>query len=235
MAQLKVLLTSGGVPVTYDQDRAAIDTGLHLFVEGPGNDYLASNARVWFQVKGKRTQTLSAEQFDAAPSVSTSVKVEHLRYWFAAPEPVYLVVFIESKGLFVAEDVRVIVHTMWPDGDFYRSTDSPTTVTVHLDKTAVLDESRLGTMLAHRSMRIDGATFQGRPLGHWFDPLRSQLAVDTRELWDRIVVRLLSEYRFSETAPRVSVTSELRLVEGRFYDTMVWALLTFLWVPVHDQ
>lgn len=209
-------------PSRYDQDRAAIDTGLHLFVEGPGNDYMASNARVWFQAKGKRTETLPSEQFDAAPSVSTSVKVEHLRYWFAAPEPVYLVVYVESKDLFVAEDVRVIVHTMWPDGAFYRSTDSLTTVTVHLNKTAVLDESRLGTMLAHRSMRIDGATFQGRPLGHRFDPLRSQLAIDTRRLWERIVTRLLNEYRFSETAPRVSDTSELTLVEGRFYDTMVW-------------
>jgi hypothetical protein len=227
MAQLTSLLTTGGVPIKYDQDRAAIDTGLHLFVEGPGNDYLASQARVWFQAKGKRTETLSAEQFDGASSVSTSVEVDHLRYWYAAPEPVYLAVFIESKGVFVAEDVRVIVHRMWPAGDFYKATDAQTTVTLHLDKAAVLDEPRIATMLAHRSMRIDGSTFQGRPLGHRFDPLRSELAVETRELWEAIVARLISEYRFRDVTPKVPVSPDVSVVEGRFYDTMLWQSSAF--------
>lgn len=227
IAQLKALLSSGGVPVTYDQDRAAIDTGLHLFVEGADNDYLATHARVWFQAKGKRTTTLSSAQFDAASSLSTSVEVDHLRYWYAAPEPVYLAVFVESQDLFIAEDVRVIVHRMWPRGDFYRATQGLTKVTVHLDKAAVLDGPRIATMLAHRSMRIDGATFQSRPLGHRFDPLRSELAIESRELWDNLVARLLAEYRFRETAPRVSVAPYVVVAKGRFYDTMVWQSSAF--------
>lgn len=227
IAKLRTLLSHGGVPVTYDQDRAAIDTGLHLFVEGADKDYLASHARVWFQAKGKRADTLSEAQFDAASSVSTSVEVDHLRYWYAAPEPVYLVVFVESKDLFIAEDVRDIVHRMWPYGDFYTATGGQTTVTVHLDKAAVLEVPRIATMLAHRSMRIDGATFQGRPLGHRFDPLRSELAIETPELWDSIVARLLVEYRFRETAPRASVAPDVVMVKGRFYDTMVWQSSAF--------
>jgi hypothetical protein len=227
MAQLRTLLTSGGVPIAYEQDRAAIDTGLHLFMEGSGSDYLASQARVWFQAKGKRRETLSAAEFDAASWVTTSVEVEHLRFWYAAPEPVYLAVFIESKGVFIAEDARVIVHRMWPRGDFYRATDAQTTVTVRLDKAAILDEPRIVAMLAHRSMRIDGATFQGRPLGHRFDPLRSELAIDTRQLWDSIVARLMSEYRFRPTRPPVSVGPDMRVVKGRFYDTMVWQSSAF--------
>lgn len=155
------------------------------------------------------------------------MEVDHLRYWYAAPEPVYLVVFVESKDVFIAEDVRAIVHRTWPYGDVFRATEGRRKVTVHLDKKAVLDEPRIATMLAHRSMRIDGATFQGRPLGHQFDPLRSELAIETRELWDRIVARLLSEYRFREPAPRVSVAADVVVATGRFYDTMVWQSSAF--------
>lgn len=62
MAKLRALLTTRGVPLTYDKDRAGIDTGLHLFVEeASGRD--ASQVRVWFQVKGKRAETLSLERW----------------------------------------------------------------------------------------------------------------------------------------------------------------------------
>jgi hypothetical protein len=46
--------------------------------------------------------------------------VNHLRFWYAAPEPVYLVVYVESVDLFIAEDVRDIVDRQWPRGSFYR-------------------------------------------------------------------------------------------------------------------
>lgn len=226
MAHLNALLSSGGVPVTYTQDRAAIDTGLHLFVQGQGSDYHASNARVWFQAKGKRTTTLSVEQFNSAISVPTAVDVEHLRYWFAAPEPVYLVIFIESKHVFIAEDVRIIVNRMWPRGDFYAATDGQNSVTVHLDKSAVLDEARLVSMLSHRSMRIDGPAFQGRPLGHLFDPLRSELQVDDPELWGDIIERLLDTYQF-KLRTKVSCGPGLAMLKGLFYDTMMWQSSAF--------
>lgn len=222
MAQLKSLLNCGGIPVDYAQDRAAVDTGLHLFVEGPNDSYSASQTRVWFQAKGKRITTLSAERFDADSWVHVSVETEHLRFWYGAPEPVYLVIFVESKGIFIAEDVRAIIHRMWPDGDFYKSTENQRTVTVHLDKSEVLDTARLTAMLTHRSMRIDGPAFQGRPLGHRFDPLRSELAFDSRKLWDRVVTRLLDEHRFRRTTPEVSITDDLKVMEGRYFDTMVW-------------
>jgi hypothetical protein len=35
MAKLRALLTPHGLEVSYGKDRAAIDTGLHLFVVGP--------------------------------------------------------------------------------------------------------------------------------------------------------------------------------------------------------
>lgn len=221
MADLNALLSHAGVPLTYTQDRAAIDTGLHLFVEGSGNDFQASDARVWFQAKGKRSATLSVEQFDSSSWIKTDVDVEHLRYWFAAPEPVYLVIYVESKQVFIAEDVRDIVYRMWPRGDFYSATGSQKSVRVRLDKTAVLNDIRIKKMLEHRSMRIDGPAFQGRPLGHLFDPLRSELSFGGPELWEAIVARLLKTYRYRSTT-QVSTAPGITILRGLFYDTMMW-------------
>jgi hypothetical protein len=227
MARLKALLSTGGVPVAYDQDRAAIDTGLHLFVEGPGDDWSASQVRVWFQVKGKRAATLPDADFLKLESVAVSVSVDHLRFWYAAPEPVYLTVFIESSGVFLAEDVRTLVHRTWPDQDFYPATQDQQTATVHVDTRAVLDEARIQAMLSHRSMRIDGATFQGRPLGHRLDPLRCELSFDDPLLWERTVHRILDEHRFRQTEPATDIGPDLTVLLGRFYDTMLWQSSAF--------
>lgn len=64
MAKLRALLARHGVPLEYAMDRAAIDTGLHLFAEGPtGLD--TSQVRVWFQAKGTHASTFSADNFHA--------------------------------------------------------------------------------------------------------------------------------------------------------------------------
>ena len=237
MAQLRALLATGGVPVAYDQDRAAIDTGLQLFVEGPGDDWSASQVRVWFQVKGKRATTLPDEDFRKLQSVPVSVSVDHLRFWYAAPEPVYLTVFIESSGVFLAEDVRILVHRTWPDQDFYLATQDTQTATVHVDARALLDEARIQAMLSHRSMRIDGATFQGRPLGHHLDPLRCELSFEDSLLWERTVHRILDEHRFRQTEQATDIGPDLTVLRGRFYDTMLWqssAFAEFGYGPADD-
>jgi hypothetical protein len=227
MARLKGLLTTGGVPIAYEQDRAAIDTGLHLFVEGPGDDWSASQVRVWFQVKGKRAATLSLERFRALSTVEVQVSVDHLQFWYAAPEPVYLAVFIEAADVFLAEDVRALVNRTWPDHDFYRATRGQRTATVRVATSAVLDRSQIHAMLRHRSMRIDGATFQGRPLGHRLDPLRCELAFDDGGLWKRTVERILREHRYRHSREAVEIGADLVLLSGRFYDTMLWQSSAF--------
>lgn len=47
IAKLKALLVPHRLVLDYDRDRAAIDTGLHLFLEGNGARQ-ASQVRVWF-------------------------------------------------------------------------------------------------------------------------------------------------------------------------------------------
>lgn len=221
MAKMRALLTTRGVPLTYDKDRAGIDTGLHLFVEGPsGRD--ASQVRVWFQVKGKRAETLSLEGYEGRDQVDVSVKVDHLRFWYAAAEPVYLVVYVEAADVFVAEDIRDIVDRQWPGGSFYPAVAAMgATVTVHVETDRVLDDARLDGMLAHRSMRIDGPAFRGRPLGHRFDPLRSQVDVCAPELFERLTRKLLNAHDFHGDLSD-AVTDDLTLVQGRLYQTLEW-------------
>lgn len=166
MAKLKALLAGHGVVIDYERDRAAIDTGLHLFIEAEDNTRTASPARVWFQAKGRTKQTLSLAAFRAADTVSVELKVAHLRFWYAFPEPVYVTVYVEAADEFLAEDVRDLVDRVWPRGTLYQTVASQKTVTVYVPTTAVLDHARLVGMLRHRSMRIDGPAFRGRPLGH---------------------------------------------------------------------
>ncbi len=236
MAKLRALLTTRGVPVTYEKDRGGIDTGLHLFVEGPSG-YDASQVRVWFQAKGKRSSTLSQEQFESLDYVDCSVAVEHLRFWAAAPEPVYIVIYVESADIFVAEDIRDVVERQWPAGTFYPALAEPgNSVTLKIDASRVLDPARLESMLHHRSMRIDGPAFRGRPLGHRFDPLRSQIEVCSADLFARLVESILSAHDFRSTGT-VPARRDLRLVAGRVYQTLEWQSPAFaeFGVGPHDD
>jgi hypothetical protein len=221
MAKLTALLTPHGLVLTYGLDRAAIDTGLHLFLEGEGTRP-ASQVRVWFQAKGKKAGTLPLEKYRAARKVKVKVEVDHLRFWVAAPEPVYLVVYVESGDEFIAEDVRDIVERQWPRGTFYSKVPaSQGKVTLGVLTAAKLDSARVAAMLRHRSMRIDGPPFRGRPLGHRFDPIRSQIAAPSPATFDRLIERILAahDFRNSET---IDITTDLKIVRGRLYETLSW-------------
>jgi hypothetical protein len=135
--------------------------------------------------------------------------------------------YIEGADVFLAEDVQALVNRAWPDHDFYLATRGQSTVTVRVDAAALLDGARIRAMLEHRSMRIDGATFQGRPLGHRLDPLRSALSFDDAGLWARTVDRLLNEHRFRHGDGAVEIGPDLTLLRGRFYDTMIWQSSAF--------
>ena len=213
MAKLKGLLAGHGIEVHYPNDRAGIDIGLHLFAENT-----ATQARVWFQVKGKHASTLPAER--VGDSVAVSVLVGYVGYWYSHPEAAYLVVYVESLDMFLAADVRELVDTQWPEG----LADLPThqeSVTLHVPIGARLDRDRLTGMMAHRSMRIDGPASRGRPLGHRFDPLRSRFSPPEPPLFDAVVDSLLKAHRFARMEER-TIAMDLRVVRGQLHETMTW-------------
>lgn len=226
------VLSAAGVVIHYDADRAGIDGALHLFVEDEKTGKTgklekfrrATFSRVWFQLKGKRSDQLTPEQFAAADSVAIPVEVDHLKFWYASPESVYLVGYVESVNTFLALDVRELVDQRWGE-HFYQEMElleqrGQTTVTVHLPTGSLLDTDRVATLVKHRSMRIDGPAFRGRPLGHRLDPLRSTIAVPDAVTWRGLVDGVLAAHDFEESAQ--STAGDLTLLIGTMHQTLLW-------------
>lgn len=228
MPRFETLLSESGVVVQYRRDRVGIDTGLHLFAreENPskqgGNPqyWHALAGRVWFQLKGIHASTMSADRFHAAEHVTVKVGVEHLKFWYAAPEPVYLVVYVESVDAFVGVDILELVERTWGP-TFYRSMRHRSgEVTVRVPTGSVMNSKRIASLVNHRSMRIDGPAFRGRPLGHRMDPLRSVLAHPTKERWAEMVARILQVHDFREASRRQ--IGELTVLRGTIAQTLLW-------------
>jgi hypothetical protein len=200
MAQLEASLAAHGSIINYKRDRAALDVGLHLY--GPRSDGTrsVSDVRVWFQAKGIQASTLARIDFEKLAEVPVpNLKVEHVRYWYAAPEPVYLAVFIEALDRFLAEDVRDIVDRSGGIEKLNQlAAAGQGTITLRVASDASLEEA-LMRMPRHRSLRIDGPPFRGRPLGHRYDPLRSELAPLAPDHFEELIDRLLDAHQFRET------------------------------------
>lgn len=216
MAKFGVLVAPYGVPVDYPIDRAGLDKGVHLRIDG-----VATQTRVWFQAKGLHEKTLSLPSFRGSETVLVEdLPTDYIRYWYAHPEATYLLVYIESADVFLAEDIRDIADRMWP-GRFYDHLRDKQTVTLKVSTGAVLSPDRIEQMLAHRSMRIDGPSSRGRPLGHRFDPLRCRISSPAPTLFDAVVSGLLTAHRF-EQVTATQVLPHLRVVQGTLRETMTW-------------
>jgi hypothetical protein len=225
--QLKALLSPHGQLIAYDEDRAALDVGLHLYTRPTTGDALLGHVRVWFQLKGIRAETIGAEEMRAAESVSVRrLKVEHVQYWFAHPEPVYLAVYLEALDRFVVEDVRYLVESRgglpWLPG-----LGAQQTVTLQVRLDATLDRA-LAQMPRHRTLRLDGPDFKGRPLGHRLDPLRCELDVFKPWVFDELVNGLLGAHGFRvhrELDCGALISGDIgavRAMVGRLYLTYEW-------------
>lgn len=152
--------------------------------------------------------------------LSVKVGVEHLKFWYAAAEPVYLVVYVESADEFVGVDGRELVEHEWRQ-DFYAAMRGRGgEVTVHVPTAAVMNANRIAALVQHRSMRIDGPTFRGRPLGHRVDPLRSVLAPPAADVWERMVTRVLQAHDFREVTR--SQVGDLTFIRGTIAQTLMW-------------
>lgn len=224
-------LSSRGIILKYERDRAAVDIGIHL---APPGTLALSNVKVWFQLKGIHTTTLSSSQLQVAQTVAVSLKLDHLRFWYAAPEAVYLIVYLEATDSFLAADIRDLVDQQWGEeflrDDFFQP--SQKTVVVRIPTSAHLTDEIINGMLNHRSMRIDGPAFRGRPLGHRLDPLRSQLDVLEPEEFEELVSDLLDahSYRIEKTLDAGDLLSGVRKGTDRAKLTMGTLYTTWEWV-----
>lgn len=188
---------SEGACIKYEEDVAALDLGLHLTAHNT-----VTNTRVWFQLKGIHDSTLPSDKFKNQGFASRKIRVKHLRAWYKSPEPVYLVYYVESADCFLAEDVRDIVERKWGDEilntAMFENEESETTV--RISNEAQINAIFWERLSSHSSMRIDGRSFRGRPLGHSHDPLTTTLGIMEPSLFSELVNDLLSEhgYRIKE-------------------------------------
>ena len=183
-AKFEGMVRRRGLLANFRRDRARLDVGLMLNQLGTVE---LSGRKVWFQLKGVHKETVTADDLARAGHVPTSVRLDDVRFWYAAPEATYLVVYVEAIDAFLAEDVRDIVDRQW--GVDFLAPDrfgTQETITVHVAADALLDDRALDSMVAHRSMRIDGPAFRGRPLGHRLDPLRCSLAELDPDVFDSV-------------------------------------------------
>jgi hypothetical protein len=145
-----------GQLVGYERDRAALDLGLHLYEQPVVGDAHVGQVRVWFQAKGIRSATMAADQLTNIERVAVrDLPIEHLRYWFAHPEPVYLMVCLEALDRFLAEDVRDLVEREGGPRWLAEAQRSQDTTTLHVSSASTL-EGALQRMPGHRSLRLDG-------------------------------------------------------------------------------
>jgi hypothetical protein len=221
-----------GLLVRYERDRAAIDLGVHL-TDPVQNGRKVSNVRIWFQLKGIRSTTLSPEEYAQKSEITLPIELGHLKFWFASPEPIYLVFYVESVDKFLLEDVLTIVHRKWGERFFKPETFSPNQqeVSVSLQKTSELTSAKWAEMSRHRSMRIDGPLFRGRPLGHRLDPLRCTLQKFDSADFCKLVRRLLDihDYREVESLdpamflPVMNIGDEhATLARGVLHNSLEW-------------
>lgn len=229
MLKFRQLLQGRGLALQHDRDRAGIDMGVQLT---EATSRKVTNVKVWFQLKGKHASTISAAQLATTSTISVSdLPLDHVRLWYAAPEATYLVVYLEATDTFIAEDVRDIIDRQW--GPSFLAPDkfpeSQKTVTLKLDASSALIDEKLSQMLGHQSMRIDGPSFRGRPLGHRLDPLRCELDVLEPNDFETIVSDLLASYGYmvehhldADRLLQIEANGRATLTVGTLHTTWEW-------------
>ena len=72
---------------------------------------------------------------------------------------------------------------------------------------SVFDEAMIRGLLRHKSMRVDGLAWRGRPLGHRFDPLRTELTnLDTGTFTAQVEALLTThDYRIDRRLDPASI------------------------------
>ncbi|NOY56972.1 MAG: hypothetical protein GXP34_13455 [Actinobacteria bacterium] len=229
-SKLKALLAAHGLLPEYPDDRASLDLGLHLYERPLAADPVVSQVRVWIQAKGIRTETLEAfDPQDQSDIAVRGLSLDHVRFWYGSPEPVYLAVYIEAADAFLAEDVRELVDRIGGFETLARKADEgQKEMTLRIRATSTLEEA-LERMPRHRSIRVDGPAFRGRPLGHRHDPLRSEMEPLAAADFESLVDSLLEAHEFQQSR-EVPLQETLDHDVGRVLAMVGTLHLTYEWV-----
>ena len=106
LSKFRELAAAFGEFVEYSRDLAARDIGLHFVSRKSDGGEIVEPSLVWFQLKGRQSCKFSEEDFDACDNLSVRVSKRHLQFWYLAPEPTYLVLYIQAKDEFFVVDIK---------------------------------------------------------------------------------------------------------------------------------
>ena len=109
VGKFRELAAKHGEFVTYERDRAARDIGVHITEPLASGKQRVSSALCWFQLKGKKASTLSADEIQKLDAVSIRLETKHLKFWFLQPMPTYLAVYLEALDYFVIVDIQKLI------------------------------------------------------------------------------------------------------------------------------
>jgi hypothetical protein len=98
------------------------------------------------------------------------------------------------------------------------------TMTLNVDRHAVLDDAAFDRMLNHGALRIDGPQWRGRPLGHNIDPSRSEINPLHSVDYLNLVERLLEAHGFvlHGAIPMPDGVEGVTLTQGVMHSTYEW-------------
>ncbi|MGV9675433.1 hypothetical protein ACWDSJ_09160 [Nocardia sp. NPDC003482] len=197
--RLMSILAKHGSLIEYVKDRATIDLGLHFYRAGVGTDKLLGSSRIWMQCKGINSSKLSKLDVTRLGYVPVKgLNTQHIAYWYAAPEPVYLVAYVESLDDYFLQDARRLVDEQLGSSGIGRIAREHKTTTLKISLEHSLKHF-LDDVPSHQSVRIDDKPFRGRALGHGIDPLRSSFKSPEPKLFEDIALSLLNDHGFEET------------------------------------
>lgn len=149
MAKFRAFAAEFGEFAEYERDRAGRDIGLHFVSQKIDGGEIVTPSLVWFQMKGVQAGTLSEEEFADCEHLSISLKLVHLRFWYIAPEPTYLALYIEALDKFFVLNIQKYIADNY--GDDILTLDQKT-LTIYVSKKSELDAQAFYLIKQRRSV-----------------------------------------------------------------------------------
>jgi len=136
LQKFKEIASEYGEFVNYERDRCARDIGIHFVKQLKNGEERVTTSLVWFQLKGLMKDTFSKNDFKEK-DVKINIEVKHLKFWYLQPTITYLVVYIESKDLFLILNIQKYIDNVFGKAILH---DKRNTRIIKLDKDSILDE-----------------------------------------------------------------------------------------------
>ncbi|MFP4498754.1 MAG: hypothetical protein ACLFQV_11130 [Vulcanimicrobiota bacterium] len=167
------LVTKYGKFLQYDNNKVAVDVGTSLKKQKHESFDTGKGSKVWFQLYGIQQEKFPVKQYQNQSSVKLELHLEELKCWYASPETIYLVVYVESADLFLAQEIKSIVNRYWGDNIFKTQSLQADNkkIEIEIENNRPLNDIFLKRVFSHHKMKINGPAYRGRILGHHLDPL----------------------------------------------------------------